>query len=172
MIFMNNEELAALSAIMSNAVTTAIPNYENDAVSPFLFLTSLDEFRKYDGKTLRQITTHDELFSNPVDDRVSNRKLRLENVGDEEYLVVDYMFNPTERHMAFVVGSLKELSMGTMIYPVLNKDAEVMDNITNILQVEQGYGHVIFNPVPDYVKSDIYDSRIKGLKDIVWKTSS
>ncbi|MCK5062454.1 MAG: hypothetical protein KAR23_00855, partial [Candidatus Aenigmarchaeota archaeon] len=82
---MNNEELAALSAIMSNAVTTAIPDYGNDEVSPFLFLMSLDEFRKYDGKTLRQITTHDELFSNPVDDRVSNRKLRLENVGDEEY---------------------------------------------------------------------------------------
>ena len=172
MVFMNNEELAALSAIMSNAVTTAIPNYENDAVSPFLFLTTLDEFRKNDGKTLRQITTHDELFSNPVDDRVSNRKLRFENVGDEEYLVVDYMFNPTERHMAFVVGYLKEASMGTMIYPVLNKDAEVTDKITKILQAEQGYGHVMFNPVPDYVKSDIYDSRIRGLKDIVEGTSS
>ncbi|MCK4808095.1 MAG: hypothetical protein KAS90_00580 [Candidatus Aenigmarchaeota archaeon] len=172
MIFMNNEELAALSAIMSNAVTTAIPNYENDAENPFLFLTTMDEFRTYNGKTLRQITRPDECFSNPVDDRVSNRKLRFENVGDEEYLVVDYMFNPTERHMAFVVGSLKELSMGTMIYPVLNKDAEITDKITKILQAEQGYGYVIFSPVPDYVKNDIYDSRIMGLNNIVGRTSS
>jgi len=170
MVFMNNEELAALSAIMSNAVTTAIPNYENDALSPFLFLMSLDEFRTYNGKTLRQITRPDECFSNPVDDSFSNRKLRFENVGDKECLVVDYMFNPTERHMAFVVGYLEETSMGTMIYPVLNED--ITDNITKILQVEQGYGHVIFNPVPEYVKSEIYDSRIMGLNDIVGKTSS
>ena len=31
---------------------------------------------------------------------------------------------------------------------------------------------VMFNPVPDSVKSKIYDSRIKGLKDIVEGTSS
>ncbi|MCK5452395.1 MAG: hypothetical protein KAI51_03080 [Candidatus Aenigmarchaeota archaeon] len=169
MVFMNNEELAALSAIMSNAVTTAIPN---DSVSPFLFLTTLDEFRTYNGKTLRQITRPDECFSNPVDDSFSNRKLRFENVGDKECLVVDYMFNPTERHMAFVVGYLEETSMGTMIYPVLNEDVEITDRITNILQKEQDYGYVMFNPVPDYVKSDIYDSRIRGLKDIVEGTSS